>query len=349
MTTELDHYDYDLPKHLIAQEPVANRADARLMLVDRVRRQISHHHVRDLPELLRSGDCLVLNDTRVVPARLVGYRTSTKGRWEGLFLAAEPSGAWQVLCKARGKLTPGETIQLLDRMAREDVQLRLVAKSDEGVWLARPSAEDPAFKLLDRIGRVPLPKYIRHGEMVDADLQRYQTVFAKHNGSVAAPTAGLHFTPDLLDRLQAAKIGIAKITLHVGLDTFRPIKATRLEKHAMHSEWGKIDAASVERLTAARKNKGRIVAVGTTSVRVLETAAADGVLRPWEGQTQLFIRPPYRFRAVDCLLTNFHLPRTTLLVLARTFGGDELLRRAYDEAVRSEYRFYSYGDAMLIV
>jgi S-adenosylmethionine:tRNA ribosyltransferase-isomerase len=348
VTSELDEYDYDLPKQLVAQEPLENRTDARLMLVDRKRGQISHHHVRDLGELLRAGDCLVLNDTRVVAARLVGYRTSTKGRWEGLFLATEPSGAWQILCKARGKLMPGETIQLLDLLAREDVQLRMVAKSEDGVWLVRPP-DEPPLELLERVGRVPLPKYIRHGEMVDADRQRYQTVFARHSGSVAAPTAGLHFSAELLDRLQAAKIGLAKVTLHVGMDTFRPVKVQQLAKHAMHSEWGRIDVADVERITAAKKSGGRIVAVGTTSVRVLETAAADGVLRPWEGQTQLFIRPPYRFRAVDCLMTNFHLPRTTLLVLVRTFGGDELIREAYAEAKRNEYRFYSYGDAMLIV
>ncbi|HEY2827976.1 MAG TPA: tRNA preQ1(34) S-adenosylmethionine ribosyltransferase-isomerase QueA, partial [Pirellulales bacterium] len=299
--------------------------------------------------LLRVGDCLVLNDTRVVPARLVGYRTATKGRWEGLYLATEASGAWQILCKARGKLTAGETIQLVDRLARDDIQLRMVAKSEDGVWLVRPPEDELAWDMLERIGRVPLPKYIRQGEMLDVDRQRYQTVFAKHNGSVAAPTAGLHFSPELLDRLQGAGIGLAKVTLHVGMDTFRPIKAQQLAKHAMHSEWGRIDAASVERLTQAKKNGGRIMAVGTTSVRVLETAAADGVLRPWEGQTQLFIRPPYRFRAVDCLLTNFHLPHTTLLVLVRTFGGNELIRHAYEEAVRNEYRFYSYGDAMLIV
>ncbi len=203
-TSELDRYDYDLPKQLVAQEPLENRTDARLMLVDRKRGQISHHHVRDLGELLRAGDCLVLNDTRVVAARLVGYRTSTKGRWEGLFLATEPSGAWQILCKARGKLMPGETIQLLDRLAREDAQLRLVAKNDDGVWLVRPPDEQP-MELLERVGRVPLPKYIRQGEMVDADRYRYQTVFAKHSGSVAAPTAGLHFSAELLDRLQAAK------------------------------------------------------------------------------------------------------------------------------------------------
>ncbi len=347
-TSDLDQYDYDLPKQLVAQEPLENRADARLMVVDRKSGQISHHHVRDLAELLGAGDCLVLNDTRVVAARLVGYRTATKGRWEGLFLATEDSGAWQILCKARGKLMPGETIQLLDRLAREDAQLRLVAKNDDGVWLVRPPDELP-MELLERVGRVPLPKYIRQGEMVDADRQRYQTVFAKHSGSVAAPTAGLHFSAELLDRLQAAKIGLAKVTLHVGMDTFRPVKSQQLAKHTMHSEWGRIDASAVERLTAARKNGGRIVAVGITSVRVLETAAADGVLRPWEGQTQLFIRPPYRFRTVDCLMTNFHLPRTTLLVLVRTFGGDELVREAYAEAIRHEYRFYSYGDAMLIV
>jgi S-adenosylmethionine:tRNA ribosyltransferase-isomerase len=348
-TDELEPYSYELPKHLIAQEPARNRSDARLMVVDRKNQTISHHHVRDLPQLLRPHDCLVVNDTRVVPARLVGYRVSTRGRWEGLFLSAEPSGAWQLLCKARGRLTAGETIQLQDREARDDGQLRLVAKAAEGLWLARPSIEEPATEMLERIGRVPLPKYIRHGEMVDDDRKRYQTVFAKHNGSAAAPTAGLHFTTELIQSIRDAGIDFAKVTLHVGLDTFRPIKSGRLASHQMHSETGRIDTAAVDRLTQARKAGGRIVAVGTTSVRVLETAAADGILRPWEGQTNLFIRPPYRFRAVDALMTNFHLPRTTLLVLVRTFGGDELMRQAYDEAIRQEYRFYSYGDAMLIL
>jgi S-adenosylmethionine:tRNA ribosyltransferase-isomerase len=348
-TDELASYSYELPKHLIAQEPVRNRTDARLMVVDRKRKSISHHHVRDLPQLLRPNDCLVVNDTRVIPARLVGNRVGTGGRWEGLFLNLEPSGAWQLLCKARGRLTAGETIQLLDRDAREAGQLRLVAKSSEGIWLARPSNDESATEMLERIGRVPLPKYIRHGEMVDDDRKRYQTVFAKHNGSAAAPTAGLHFTPELIESLRSSGIDFARVTLHVGLDTFRPIKSARLEGHQMHSETGRIDAVAVERLVKARKAGGRIVAVGTTSVRVLETAAVDGVLRPWEGQTQLFIQPPYRFRAVDALMTNFHLPRTTLLVLARTFGGDDLIRQAYDEAIRQEYRFYSYGDAMLIL
>jgi S-adenosylmethionine:tRNA ribosyltransferase-isomerase len=346
---ELDRYDYDLPKSLVAQEPLQSRSDARLMVVDRKRDEISHAYVRDLPELLHAGDCLVVNDTLVLPARIVGYRQSTKGRWEGLFLGEEASGAWRILCKARGTLVPGETIQLVDRLAQDDLQLRLVAKSEGGMWLVRPMVAETAAKVLERVGRVPLPSYIRKGEMVDADRDRYQTVFAKKSGSAAAPTAGLHFTPELLGRIEAAGIGVGKVTLHVGLDTFRPIKSGTLAGHKMHSEWGRIDAATAERLTAARKAGGRIVAVGTTSVRVLESAAADGVLRPWEGQTELFIKPPYRFRAVDCLMTNFHLPRTTLLVLVRTFGGDKLIERAYQEAIAHEYRFYSYGDAMLIL
>ncbi|HEY2881826.1 MAG TPA: tRNA preQ1(34) S-adenosylmethionine ribosyltransferase-isomerase QueA [Pirellulales bacterium] len=349
MTTEIDQFDYELPKGLIAQEPLGNRADARLMLVDRATGRISHNYVRDLPDLLRAGDCLVVNDTRVIPARLVGKRCNTGGHWEGLFLNAEPSGAWQLLCKARGRLMAGEMIQLVDRLARDDVQLRLVAKSEEGVWLVRPESDEPPMEILERIGRVPLPKYIRHGEMVDTDRLRYQTVFAKVRGSSAAPTAGLHFTPELLKRFPAQGIGVTKVTLHVGLDTFKPIRTGQFANHKMHSEWGQIEAGTVDELTKMRQKGGRIVAVGTTTVRVLETAAADGVLRPWEGQTDMFIRPPHRFRAVDALMTNFHLPRTTLLVLVRTFGGDALIREAYAEAIRQEYRFYSYGDAMLIV
>jgi S-adenosylmethionine:tRNA ribosyltransferase-isomerase len=347
--SELDQYDYELPKHLVAQEPLQNRSDARLLVVSRKSGEISHHHVRDLPELLKAGDCVVVNDTRVLPARIVGYRQSTKGRWEGLYLGDEPSGAWRILCKARGTLVPGESIQLVDRLARDDLQLRLVAKSEGGMWLVRPMNDEPIVEVLERIGRVPLPNYIRKGEMIDADRERYQTVFAKRSGSAAAPTAGLHFTPELAGHLEAAGVSIAKVTLHVGLDTFRPIKSSTLAGHQMHTEWGRIDATTAAKLSAARKAGGRIVAVGTTSVRVLETAAADGVLRPWEGQTELFIRPPYRFKAVDCLMTNFHLPRTTLLVLVSTFGGNQLVRQAYEEAIANEYRFYSYGDAMLIV
>ena len=347
--SELDAYDYHLPKELIAQHPLPRRADARLMLVERATGAIEHYHVRDLPELLKPADCLVLNDTRVVPARLVGRRTATGGHWEGLFLAADEAGHWRLLCRSRGKLAPGESITLVDSRARDALTLKLMLKENGGVWIARPQSDEDPWELLEQVGRVPLPPYIRQGEMIEADRQRYQTVYARRPGAVAAPTAGLHFTHELLKQIEAAGVDIARVTLHVGLDTFRPVTAASLAEHAMHSEWGEIAAAAVETIERCRRAGGRTVAVGTTSVRVLETAAASGILAPWQGPTALFIRPPYTFRIVDALLTNFHLPRTTLLVLVRTFGGDELIRRAYAEAIREQYRFYSYGDAMLVV
>jgi S-adenosylmethionine:tRNA ribosyltransferase-isomerase len=347
--SELDQYDYHLPPQLIAQEPLPNRADARLMVVERARGAISHRHVRDLPELLAPGDCLVLNDTRVIPARLIGRRTLTGGHWEGLFLRQDDAGHWRLLAKTRGKVAPGELITLIDLQAQPDVNLRLIEKGPGGVWVAHPESDEELLPLLERFGRVPLPCYIRGGEMLPADRQRYQTVYARTPGAVAAPTAGLHFTRELLATLVDQGVNVCRVTLHVGLDTFRPISVESLAEHTMHSEWGWIEAPVVEQLLRCRAERGRIVAVGTTSVRVLETAAAGGELRPWSGQTDLFIRPPYQFRAVDALLTNFHLPRSTLLILVRTFGGDALIRRAYDEAIREQYRFYSYGDAMLIV
>jgi len=347
--SEMDRYDYDLPKHLIAQSPALCRTDARLLVADRNRRSIEHRFVRDLPELLRRGDCLVINDTRVVPARLVGRRLETGGRWEGLFLEAGPTGVWRVVCKTRGRLVPGETIVLQNASGEDDLRLQLGVKQSDGSWIVRPLASGSAFSLLDRVGRVPLPPYIRKGQMVESDRENYQTVFAQSPGAVAAPTAGLHFTAALLERLTAVGVEVCPLTLHVGLGTFRPIAADALAKHQMHSEWGKIGQEAVDQLERCRRRGGRIVAVGTTSVRLLETAAADGTLKPFEGYTDLFIRPPHQFRAVDVLLTNFHLPRTTLLVLAYTFGGDQLIRQAYDEAIRQQYRFYSYGDAMLIL
>ena len=350
--SELDQYDYDLPPHLVAQQPLARRSDARLLVVDRTADQISHHHVRDLPSILRSNDALVINDTKVVPARLVGRRTSTGGSWEGLFLAADAQGNWKVLGKTRGKVTPGETVTLSDREARDDVALRLLLKEPDGAWIVRPETREEPFAILERVGRVPLPHYIRSGEMMPTDQQRYQTVFARHPGAVAAPTAGLHFTTELLDRVRQLGVRVARVTLHVGLGTFRPITTDSLAAHQMHSEWGELTAEAADEISSTRAAGGRIVAIGTTSMRVLETAAAASPgdrLAPWSGETNLFIRPPYAFRAVDALLTNFHLPRTTLLVLVRTFGGDDLIARAYDEAIREEYRFYSYGDAMLIL
>ena len=282
-------------------------------------------------------------------ARLVGRREQTGGAWEGLFLGAEASRRWRILARTRGKPALGEKIVLTNRHGQEDVSLRLVERLPGGVWIAEPEANEPTYELLDRIGRVPLPHYIRGGEMTEEDRQAYQTVYARQVGSVAAPTAGLHFSQALLDRLGQAGVRVCRLVLHVGLDTFRPIAVDTLAEHTMHSERGAVDAETVDAITAARRSGGRIVAVGTTTVRVLETAAQSGELRPWSGSTDLFIRPPYQFRAVDRLMTNFHLPRTTLLVLVRTFGGDELVMRAYEEAIREGYRFYSYGDAMLIV
>jgi S-adenosylmethionine:tRNA ribosyltransferase-isomerase len=346
---ELEQYDYQLPAELIAQHPLPCRSDARLMLVDRQADAINHAHVRDLPELLRAGDCLVTNNSRVIPARLVGYRTETGGRWQGLFLGEQEHGVWRLLCKTRGKLRPGTMITLVDRQARDAVQLRMVLPLEQGQWAARPQSDEATAALLDRIGRVPLPAYIREGEMVDADREDYQTVFASQPGSVAAPTAGLHFTRRLIQQLEATGITTCQVTLHVGPGTFRPIAAEKLSDHPMHSEWASIDEQAVRVLQQTRAMGQRVVAVGSTSMRVLETAALQGQLEAWSGETRLFIRPPFDFQVVDAFLTNFHLPRSTLLVLVRTFGGDRLIRRAYDEAIKHCYRFYSYGDAMLIV
>lgn len=346
---EIDEYDYELPVELIAQEPLPCRTDARLMVVDRARGTCEHRRIRDLPEILRSGDCLAFNDTKVVPARLVGRRERTGGRWQGLFLGAGPQGDWAVLGKTRGKLEAGERIVLADGDGRDVLNLVVLAKLDGGRWLVRPEASEPWPELLERAGHVPLPPYIRGGQSRPADRGNYQTVFARHPGAVAAPTAGLHFTPQLLEQLACGGVDQTHVTLHVGIGTFRPVTAERLEDHPMHSEWARIETTVAQRLAACRRGGGRIVAVGTTVVRTLESAiAARGDWDGWEGETNLFIRPPYQFLAIDALLTNFHLPKSTLLVLVRTFGGDELLKRAYSEAIRERYRFFSYGDAMLI-
>jgi S-adenosylmethionine:tRNA ribosyltransferase-isomerase len=354
-------FDYELPRHLVAQEPLRHRADARLMLVDRHRQEITHHHVRDLPQLLPAGDRLVLNDTKVVRAQLAGRRVQTGGRWQGLFLELTPDGHWLILCKTRGRLTAGEAVALIDREGRTGAQLCLLERLDEGRWLAHVDAEEPVHSLLDRLGRVPLPPYIRGGHMVDADVTNYQTVFAEHAGAIAAPTAGLHFTKELLKALEARDVPHSSVTLHVGVGTFRPIEVATFDEHRMHAEWGEITAGTAAELNATRDAGGRLIAVGTTVARLLETAircrggqdlspspAARVSIPAWRGETNLFIYPPFDFQAVDALLTNFHFPRTTLLVLVQTFGGRELIAKAYRQAIREEYRFYSYGDAMLI-
>lgn len=342
-------YDYDLPRELIAQHPLRNREDARLMLVSRQREFVDHYHVRDLAELIKPGDCLVLNNTRVLPAKLVGKRTQTGGRWQGLFLESDENGNWKLLCKTRGKMQPGETVTVTDRNGVDRASLEMLARLEDGAWAARPNIEGSFESVLTQIGRVPLPHYIRDGNMVDADLKDYQTIYAKNAGAVAAPTAGLHLTKRLIKELIDEGIRIAQVTLHVGIGTFRPVTADDLNEHVMHFESGEINQTSVNLINKTRSEGGRIIAVGTTSVRVLETAGKDGELKPWVGETNLFIKPPYQFKVVDGLMTNFHLPRSTLLVMIRSLGGDELMKRAYLEAVDEKYRFFSYGDAMLIL
>jgi S-adenosylmethionine:tRNA ribosyltransferase-isomerase len=344
-----DFFDYQLPPHLIAQEPCAERDQARLLVVRRSNGSLAHHIFRDLPELLSRGDLLVLNNTRVVPARLLGRRARTGGQWEGLFLRQLPDGLWELLCQTRGRLTEGETI-LVEPGA---LPLVLERKTVEGHWLARPQGTGTALELLERHGQVPLPPYIRKGRAEAADRSRYQTVYAEKPGAVAAPTAGLHFTPRVFEHLAQRGVSVAHVTLHVGLGTFQPVQVADYRQHPMHAEWGELPATTAAAITACRQRGGRVVAVGTTSVRVLETTArASGFIpevHPWSGNTNLYIYPPYEFRLVDALVTNFHLPRSTLLLLVGAFAGIELTRRAYMTAIEQGYRFYSYGDAMLIL
>jgi len=341
-------YDYYLPPELIAQEPASERDQARLLFVDREHQRIAHHVFRDLPNLLTAGDLLVLNDTRVLPARLIGRRQRTGGRWEGLFLRQMPAGEWELICQSRGRLHEGELIDL----EPGPLHLTLLARTADGNWLARPAGmlrSAPVAELLERYGHVPLPPYVRKGQAHIGDRQRYQTVFARHPGAVAAPTAGLHFTPAVFEALERRGIPWTFLTLHVGLGTFRPIQTEDVTQHKMHGEWGELNSAAVEAIQTCRARGRRVVAVGTTSVRLLETVAATGPIRPWCGESELYIFPPYAFRAVDALVTNFHLPRTTLLLLASAFAGSVLLRKGYAEAIERGYRFYSYGDAMLII
>jgi len=347
--TQISDYDYELPRDLIAQHPLATRSDARLMIVDRGRNTIDHAYIRDLPELLQPTDLLVVNDTRVIPARLVGRRERTGARWSGLYLQSDEHGVWQILSKTRGKLEAGEAIQVLSWDLRDTIRLRLVMPLDGGAWAVRPEPLGEPLEILRRVGRVPLPPYVRDGEMTDEDEAAYQTVFAQTAGAVAAPTAGLHFTPELLAKLEQRGIHKVAVTLHVGIGTFRPVTVEKLEDHMMHSEWASASAETVDQISKTRAAGHRVVAVGTTVVRTLESAAQSGTLQPFTGQTNLFIRPPYQFQTIDALLTNFHLPKSTLLVLVRTFGGEALIRLAYKIAIEQQYRFFSYGDAMLIV
>ncbi|QEL17362.1 tRNA preQ1(34) S-adenosylmethionine ribosyltransferase-isomerase QueA [Limnoglobus roseus] len=336
-------FDYDLPERLIAQEPTARRDDARLLVVRRGTQALEHRHVRDLPQLLRAGDRLVLNDTRVLPARLIGERANTGGKWEGLFLR-DRDGEWELMAKTRGYPKLGERI-----VTDTGLSLTLIGRTSDKHWLMRPDATGSALELLQKFGQIPLPPYIRKGRAGEPDAERYQTVYARAAGSVAAPTAGLHFTPELFAALSQAGVGRASVTLHVGLGTFAPIKSDDPTQHEMHSEWCEVPATTVEAIRQTKAAGGRVIAVGTTTARTLESAALPGELQAFIGETNIFIHPPFAFRVLDGLLTNFHLPRTTLLLLVQALAGSELLQRAYEEAIREEYRFYSYGDAMLVL
>lgn len=350
---QVSDFDYHLPAELIAQEPSARREDARLLVVNRADQTIAHRHIYDLPQLLRSGDLLIFNNTKVLPARLFGLRARTGGKWEGLFLRERPDLAWQpweLMSQTRGYLQPEEWINLLDREQQPSkYRLQVIGRTPERLLLVHPAPAIAPIELFESVGHVPLPHYIRQGIDSPVDRERYQTIFAEHTGSVAAPTAGLHFTPELLSLVRQQGVHQTQVTLHVGVGTFAPIKVDRLNDHRMHEEWCQVTQDTVDAMLAV---KGRRIAVGTTSVRTLESALLnqeDRVMRPWSGNTNLFIRPGFTFRSIDGLLTNFHLPRSTLLVLVSAFADKELILKAYHEAIMARYRFFSYGDAMLIV
>lgn len=343
----LSDFDYALPPALIAQHPLTPRDAARLLVVHRSSGVFEHRTFRDLPEYLRAGDILVLNNTRVIPARLRG-ETAGGGAIEVLLLRPSASAAppgmelWEVLARPGRRVRAGARLRFRAGITGEVVGLRA-----EGVRLVAFAAGRPLRQAIREIGETPLPPYVREPLR---DPEEYQTVYAAVDGAVAAPTAGLHFTPGLLERIRAMGVGTATLTMHIGLGTFRPVTVEDPARHRMEAEWYEVTAEAAAAINDARARGGRIVPVGTSAVRTLETVTLeDGVVRPGEGWSRLFVYPGYRFRAADALVTNFHLPRTTLLMLVSALAGRELILRAYAEAIREGYRFYSFGDAMLIL
>jgi len=338
---KLSDFDFHLPPELIAQYPLKVRSDSRLLYLDGPSGELQDRVFRDLPVFLRAGDLLVFNDTRVVPARLYG-RKESGGKVEVLIERLEESHV--ALAHVRASKAPRAGVRMI-LGDEEGAEVEVLGREGD---LFRLQAQGEGFpELMQRCGHMPLPPYIERGDE-SLDQERYQTVYAKRDGAVAAPTAGLHFDPPLLQRLKELGVEQTQVTLHVGAGTFHPVRAERLEDHVMHSEYLEVSAEVCERVRATRARGGRVVAVGTTSVRSLESAAADGELRPFTGDTRLFIRPGYRFRAVDMLITNFHLPQSTLLMLVSAFSGYQHMRAAYRHAVEQRYRFFSYGDAMLL-
>jgi S-adenosylmethionine:tRNA ribosyltransferase-isomerase len=336
-------FDYELPSELIAQEPVEPRDSSRLLVLKREDALITHRTFHDLPEYLEAGDCLVVNETRVMPARLIGRRAGTGGMVEILLIAPLPDGTWEAMVKPGRRLAPGARVEF------DPPEITAVIEGilPEGRRSVRLNFTGDALEIMRAIGNVPLPPYITRP--LD-DLERYQTVYAARERSVAAPTAGLHFTPALIDRIKRMGVEFAAVDLTVGPGTFQPVRMNEIENHIMHSEAFDLPAAAAGAINRVRCAGGRIIAVGTTSARVLETMAKDdGTVRAGSGATDLFIYPGYRFKAVDALVTNFHLPRSTLLMLVCAFAGRELIMKAYAEAVAAKYRFYSFGDAMVIL
>ena len=345
---QTSEFDFELPPELIAQHPTEPRDQARLMVLRRNKGkvQLEHRTFADLPEYLNPGDLLIRTNSRVLQARLLGEREATGGRWEGLYLASQGQGLWEILATTRGRPQPGEFIRVA-----EGLRLELIERGAEGRWIVRPTPEGSALELLTRFGQIPLPPYIRKGRADQADLEDYQTTYAAAPGSVAAPTAGLHFTSGLFDKLAERGVQVADVTLHVGVGTFRPIEATSIDLHTMHAEWAQVTPETAAAWHAARAAGKRIVAIGTTSARTLETVAqvSQSGMEPWQGETRIYIRPGHVFQGTDALVTNFHLPKSSLLVLVSALAGVEATREAYAEAIRRHYRFYSYGDAMLVI
>ena len=339
----LHDFYYDLPQELIAQDPLEDRSSSRLLVLHRETAEGEHRIFRDIVEYLKPGDCLVINDTKVIPARLMGVKEGTGAGIEVLLLKRKEGNVWETLVKPGKKARPGARILFGDGLLKGEV----IDVVEDGNRLIRFEYEGIFEEILDQLGQMPLPPYITHQLK---DKNRYQTVYAKHDGSAAAPTAGLHFTPELLRQIEEMGVSIAHVTLHVGLGTFRPVKVENIQEHHMHSEFYVVEEDQAELINRTKKEGGRVIAVGTTSCRTLESATGeDGILKAGSGWTDIFIYPGYQFRMIDALITNFHLPESTLMMLVSAFAGRELIMETYAEAVKERYRFFSFGDAMFIV
>jgi S-adenosylmethionine:tRNA ribosyltransferase-isomerase len=340
---EVSDFDYDLPKELIAQTPLKDRAASRLMVLNPNKDRIAHHHFSDIIDYLNPGDCLVLNDTRVLPARLIGYKEETGAKIELLLLKQTEGDSWECLAKPAKRVHVGEHIQFGDGRLEATCSEEL----DEGRRVVTFKYEGIFYEVLEALGKMPLPPYIKK-QLDDPDM--YQTVYAKHNGSAAAPTAGLHFTKALLADIEKKGIHLVFLTLHVGLGTFRPVKSEKVEDHTMHSEFYQLSKEAADTLTKARSEGHRVIACGTTVIRTLETITAkfNGEYHEASGWTDIFIYPGFKYKAIDAMITNFHLPKSTLIMLVAAFVGRDFILKAYREAVKEKYRFFSFGDAMFI-